>query len=39
MEGGYGEDENLGALLRRKFCEEFNHYVPDDANVAPQQPC
>ena len=39
MEYGYGEEENIGALLREQFCEEFNHYVLDDANVAPQQPC
>ena len=34
MEAGYGEDKNIGALLSGKFCEEFNHYVLDDANVA-----
>ena len=39
MEVRYGEDENIGALLNRQFCEEFNHYVPDNENVAPQQPC
>ena len=39
MESRYGEDENLGAFLSGQFCEEFNHYVPDDENVAPQQPC
>ena len=31
--------EIIGALLRGKICQEFNSYVPDDANVAPQQPC
>ena len=39
MEASYGEDDNIGTFLRRKFCEEFNKYVPDDENVAPQQPC
>ena len=39
MEVGYGEDENIGALLSGQFCEEFNHYVTDDENVALQQPC
>ena len=39
MEAGYGEDKNLSALLSGKFCEEFNHYARDDANVALQQPC
>ena len=38
MEAGYGEDENIVALLSENFCEEFNHYVPDNANVALQQP-
>ena len=33
IEAGYGEYENLGALLREQFCEEFNYYVPDDENV------
>ena len=33
MEAGYGEDENIGALLSEQSCEEFNHYVPDDENV------
>ena len=36
MEAAYGEDENISALLSRKFCEDFNHYVPDNENVAPQ---
>ena len=31
--------EIIGALLRGQICQEFNRYVPDDANVAPQQPC
>ena len=35
MEAGYGEDENIVALLSENFCEEFNHYVHDDANVGP----
>ena len=39
MEVGYGEDENIGEFLSRRFCEESNHYVPDDENVASQQPC
>ena len=39
MEVGYGKDENIGAFLSRQFFEEFNHYVPDDENVASQQPC
>ena len=39
MEAGYGEYENIGAFLSEKFCEEFNHYVPDDENFSPQQPC
>ena len=39
MEAGCGEDENLGALLRGIVFKEFNHYVPDNANVALQQPC
>ena len=39
MEVGYGEDENIGALPSGQFCEEFNHYVIQDENVAPQQPC
>ena len=39
MEAGYGEDQNIGALLNEKFCEEFSHYVPGDENVALQQPC
>ena len=39
MEASYGGDENLGALLREQFCEEFNHYVPHHENVALQQPC
>ena len=39
MEAGYGEDENIGAFLSGQFCEEFNHYVPNNENVALQQPC
>ena len=39
MEDGYGEDENLGALLSGKFCEEFNNYVSNDETVFLQQPC
>ena len=35
MEVGYGEDENIGALLSGQFFEEFNHYAPNDENVAP----
>ena len=38
MEVGYGEDENIGGLLSRKFCEEFNHYVSYDKNSSLQQP-
>ena len=37
MEDGYGEDENIGAFLSRQFCEELNHYVPNDENVALQE--
>ena len=36
IEAGYDEYENLSGLLSGQFCEEFNHYVPNDANVAPQ---
>ena len=39
MEVGYEEDENIGAFLSGQFCEEFKHYVPEDENVARQQPC
>ena len=39
MDAGYGEDENIGALLNEQFCEKINHYIPSDENVAPQQPC
>ena len=39
MEAGYGEDENLGALLRWIVFKDFNHYVLDDANVALQKTC
>ena len=39
MEAGYGEDENIGALLSGQFCEDFNNYVPDDKNVALHEPC
>ena len=38
-EAGYRRDDILGPLLRKKYCEEFNNYVPHDANVTPQQPC
>ena len=38
MEVVYGEDENTRALLSGQFCEDFNHYVLDDENVALQQP-
>ena len=38
-EVGYRGDDILGPLLIGKSCEEFNPYVPDDANVTPQQPC
>ena len=36
MEASYGEDENISALLSKQFCEEFNHYVLDDENMALQ---
>ena len=36
---GYTGDDILDPLLRRKSCEEFNNYVPHDANGTPQQPC
>jgi len=39
MEVGYGVAENIGAFLSGQFCEEFNHYVLNDANVASQKPC
>ena len=39
MEVGYGQDENISALLSGQYCEEFNNYVPHYANVTPQQPC
>ena len=39
MEVVYGEDENTRALLSGQFCEDFNHYVLDDENVALQQSC
>ena len=39
MEDGYRGDENFGALLNINVFEEFNHYVPDNANVDLQQPC
>jgi len=39
MEVGYGVDDTLNPLLSGKSCEESNPYVPDDANVTPQQPC
>ena len=39
MEDGYGEDENIGAFLSGQFCEDLNHYVHDNENVASQKPC
>ena len=39
IEASYRRDDILGPLLSRKYCEEFNHYVPHDENVTPQQPC
>ena len=39
MEVGYGEHENIGAFLSGQFCEEFNHYVLENENVAPKKPC
>ena len=36
---GYRGDDILGPLLSEQYCEEFNNYVPHDANVTPQQPC
>ena len=38
-EVGYRRDDTLGPLLSAQTCEEFNHYVPHDENVAPQKPC
>ena len=38
-EVGYRGDNILVPLLRGKSCEEFNNYVPHNANVTPQQPC
>ena len=38
-EVGYRGDDILGPLLSGQSCEEFNNYVPHDANVTPQQPC
>ena len=38
-EVGYREDDILGPLLRKQSCDEFNNYVPHNANVTPQQPC
>ena len=37
-ESCYRGGDILGPLLSRKSCDEFNHYVPNDANVTPQQP-
>ena len=35
----YKGDNILGPLLSSQSCEEFNNYVPHDANVTLQQPC
>ena len=35
---GYTGDDILDPLLRRQYFEEFNNYVPHDANVTLQQP-
>ena len=39
MEAGYRGDDILDPLLSGQSCEEFNNYVPDDADLNPQQPC
>ena len=38
-EAGYRGDDIIGPLLNEQSCEEFNNYVPRDANVTPQKPC
>ena len=32
-QAGYTRDDILDPLLNEKYCEEFNNYVPHDANV------
>ena len=32
-------DDIINPLLSVQSCEEFNNYVPQDANVSPQQSC
>ena len=38
-QAGYMGDDIIDPLLSRKSCQEFNNYVPHDANVTQQQPC
>ena len=38
-EVGYRGDDILGPLLSKQSYEQFNNYVPQNANVTPQQPC
>ena len=38
-EAGYRGDDIIDPLVNIQYCEEFNNYVPHNANVTPQQPC